>query len=80
MLTEEEKEEIKKLLKRRSKHTWTDKKCDNTIRLLEQIRSGQIRLSEMLPGGCMSYEDYLFERDLLKYAKPQNKEDPAITT
>lgn len=79
MLTQEEKDDVKKILQRRSRFVWTDKKCESTISLLQQIRSGEIKLSEMLPGGFMSYNDYLYERDLLKFVENANKDDPAVT-
>lgn len=74
-LTDKEKDEIKLLLKRRSRFVWNDKMAENTLRLLQQIKDGVIKLEQMLPGGVMTYQDYLFERDLLKYVN-ETSESP----
>lgn len=66
-LTEEEECSVRSLLKKKSRFVWTDDKCGNTIRMLNQIRDGTIKLSEMVPGLRISYADYLLERDLLKF-------------
>lgn len=71
-LTELEIEELKKLLQRRSRFVWRDVSAVNhTVNLLNNIRAGVIKLEDMLPGGIMSYHDYLFERDLLKFVNIQ---------
>lgn len=66
-LTEAQKEEITKVCKRRSRFVWSDKALGHTFSLLERVLNGEIKLTDFLPGNIMTYEDYLYERDLLKY-------------
>jgi len=66
-LSDLQKEEITKICKRRSRFVWSDKALGHTFLLLERILNNEIKITDYLPGNIMTYHDYLYERDLLKF-------------
>ena len=61
-------EEVEKIMKhRRLRSVWNKTSTNNLVLMLNQVRQGNIKLDEFMPGGVTKYEDYLFELDLLKF-------------
>jgi len=67
MFTQEQKDEICKILRKKSRYVWKEKNCNNTIALLERVKNGDLKLVDIIPGMNITFEDYLFERDVLKF-------------
>lgn len=79
LLTDNEKEEIKKKLKRASKFVWKDKNVDTFIDNIDAIRAGTLKrpLNEpMSKYTTRTWFDYFLEMDMLKFVDPLNKASP----
>lgn len=66
-LSEEEKLNICKILKKKNRIHWTDSICDKAIEIVTKLRYGELDLKDYFVDNVLTYEDYLYQLDLRHY-------------
>lgn len=66
-LSEEEKLNICKILKKKNRIHWTDSICEKAIEIVTKLRYGELQLKDWFVPDILSYEDYLYQLDLIKF-------------
>lgn len=67
MLSEKDKEKIKKILKRQNRFIWNEPIILKVIEILNQLRCGYISKDDWFVPDILSYEDYIYQIQLNKY-------------
>lgn len=67
-LSEDDKQQITKILKKAHKHAWTNSIIEKVIVIIQNIRDGTIKLNDFILQDILSYEDYLYNLNLIQYA------------
>lgn len=67
LLSEIEKNQITKKLKKFNKKIWKDEIILQVVNNIEKIKNGQINKKDYFIPGIMTYEDYLWQLNLIKF-------------
>lgn len=67
MLSEKDKEKIKKILKRQNKFIWRDDIVEKVIQIIIQIREGHLKQDDFFVEGLLTYEDWSYQIQLNQF-------------
>lgn len=71
-LSEEDKQQITKILKKAHKHTWKTEIIEKVIVIIQNIRDGTIKLNDYLLPDILDYENYLYNLNLIQFVNGNN--------
>lgn len=66
-VTDLEKEQITKILKKSNRYAWKDSIIEKAIKNIEKVRDGTIKLNDYLVPGVLSWEDYFYNTNLIQF-------------
>jgi hypothetical protein len=66
-LSEEDKINICKILKKKNRIHWTDSICNKAVEIVQKIRDGDVKLTDWFVPNILTFEDYLYNVNLIQF-------------
>ncbi len=66
-LSEDDKQQITKILKKKNKYHWTDSICIKAVEIVQKIRDGDVKLTDWFVQDVLTFEDYIYNLNLIKF-------------